>query len=390
MNQLQYAWDDLKSQKTRNIILLIQILAALMLFSLVLSLLFNLRSFSDKLYQLTGRQDIYFSRDMTDPGRFAEIMSSPDSNYRLKELYSFMTNNYTAFTADAQQLMWLNDDNLDGSFIVRRSDTGKGYNLLKINETYLKVYDLSTVEGTGFTSQDFQADGNTIPLLLGFNFRSFFQLGDTITDTGGSKYQVTGFLEKSTYFLQPGKSGEIYLLDTWFVIPVHPKSIVDYDSAIMSTYILAENPSILETIQQKSTELGLYTFEFRSFTDQMQLIQEDFNIQMSLIGFMLIVILLFSITGLTSNIAQFIDSHTREFAIHLLCGAQVNSVIQRILIHIFLMIMPACILVFIIHRFSKTTVFTILFSLMIGCLVAIYPAIKLSRLGINSLLRRSE
>lgn len=391
MSQIKYAWDDLKSQKARNIILILQITAALLIFSFVLSLYFNLFDFRDKLNYVSSNQDIYYIRDVTDESRYIEFITDPNSIEKMNELYSFMTTSFDVFTASSQEYLFLKDEGLD-PFVVYHSGTSKAFNLLKIDQNFASVYDLNCVEGELFTSEDFQSEG-TIPLLLGYDFQKYYQLGDIITDTHDVRYQVRGFLEKSSYFLQPGKSDEVYLLDSWFVVPLTPEIFMDsadFDPIIMSTYIFADDASDLEKIRNKSTELDLYSLEFRSFAQQMQWIREDFNLLIKLIGFILVVVLLFSIIGLVSNITQFIDSHIKEFSIHLLCGGQVRSIIQRIVVTIGLMLLPACILAIAIHRFTATTIITLLFSIFIGGVVAIFPAIKLSRLGIINLLRRSE
>ncbi|MBT9139280.1 MAG: hypothetical protein DDT31_01863 [Syntrophomonadaceae bacterium] len=163
-----------------------------------------------------------------------------------------------------------------------------------------------------------------------------------------------------------------------------------YSSAIMTTYIITDAPSHLQRIQQKSTELGLFTFEFRSFTEQMRRIQEDHDLQIKIIALIFSVVLTFSMIGLISNLVQFINTHTKEFAIHMLCGGQVSSIIRRILIQIALMLILANMIVFAFHGASSITLATIAFGLVIGFLIVLYPAIKLSAMGINELLRRSE
>lgn len=393
MHQLRYAWKDIKDQKMRNLVLFVQIAAALVLFSFVVYIVLHINSYQNKLNRIIEGEEIYFSRDMTDRRRFDEMVTAPGSSERLSKLYTFMTQNpsFATYTADAQHFMWMTDDHrLDNSLAVRSQPPLKGYKLLKIDEKFIDVYELECAEGSLFTEEDFAHTGEVILLLLGHDFRRFYQLHDVIRDSRGFRYQVTGFLEESSYFLQPGKSGEIYSLDKWFVIPVRPDRDGAYDSAIMSTYIITDDSYHLQEIQQKSTELGLYTFEFRSFTAQMRRIHETNNLHIRLIGFMLSVVLIFSMIGLISNLVQFIDTHTKEFAIHLLCGGQVVSIIQRILIQILLLIIAANVIVLAIHRGSLTSLITIAFSLIVGLLIVIYPAIKLSTIGINNLLRRSE
>ena len=391
MEQLRYAWEDIKDQKIRNFVLFIQITAALVLFSFIVSVVLHVSSYREKLNGIIESQEIYLIRDLTDQSRLNQIWTNPDSSVKLRGLYQFMKHSplFDTYTADAQHFMWLAEDKSHNSLAVRSNPPHKGYNLLKIDDKFMDVYELQCVEGSLFTREDFSSTGETIPLLLGYDFRSFYQLGDIIEDSR-FRYHVVGFLEQSSYFIQPGKSSEIYSLDTWFLIPVRPDLNGSYDSAIMTTYIITDDPSHLQKVQQKSTELGLYTFEFRSFTEQMGRIQGEIDLQIKIMGLMFSVVLIFSMIGLISNLVQFINTHTKEFAIHMLCGGQVSSIISRILIQIILMLILANMIVFAIHGVSSITLATIAFGLVIGSLIVLYPAIKLSAMGINELLRRSE
>ncbi|MBZ4666576.1 hypothetical protein [Mahella sp.] len=395
MEQLRYAWEDIKDQKIRNFVLFIQITAALVLFSIIVSVMVQASSYREKLNGIIESQEIYLIRDLTDQSTLEQIWADPDSSAKFRELYQYMKHNplFDTYTADAQRFMWLAEDKSPKSLAVQSSPPSNGYNLLKIDDKFMDIYKLQCVEGSLFTKEDFSTTGETIPLLLGYDFRSFYQIGDIIEDDEeGFRYHVVGFLEQSSYFIQPGKDNEIYSLDRWFVIPVQSglDDSYEYDSAIMSTYIITDDPSNLQKIQQKSTELGLYTFEFRSFTEQMERMQEDMDLQIKIMGLMFSVVLIFSMIGLISNLVQFIDTHTKEFAIHMLCGGQVSSIIRRILTQIILIFIPANVIVFAIHGASSITLATIAFGLVIGSLIMLYPAIKLSAIGINELLRRSE
>lgn len=392
MEQLRYAWEDIKDQKMRNFVLFIQITAALVLFSFIISMALHLNSYRDKLNGIIEGQEIYLIRDLTDQSGLNQIWTNPDSSTKLRGLYQFMKHSplFDTYTADAQHFMWLAEDKYDNSLAVHSNPPHKGYSLLKIDDKFMDVYELQCVEGLTFTREDFSSTGETIPLLLGYDFCRLYQLGDIIEDYRGFRYHVVGFLEQSSYIIQPGKSSEIYSLDTWFVIPVRPDLDGSYDSAIMTTYIITDNPSHLQRIQQKSTELELFTFEFRSFTEQMGRIQGEIDLLIKIMGLIFSVVLLFSMIGLISNLVQFINTHTKEFAIHMLCGGQVSSIIRRILIQIALMLILANMIVVAIHGASSITLATIAFGLVIGSLIVLYPAIKLSAKGINELLRRSE
>lgn len=73
MEQLRYAWEDIKDQKIRNFVLFIQITAALVLFSIIVSVVVHVSSYREKLNGIIESQEIYLIRDLTDQSRLDQI-----------------------------------------------------------------------------------------------------------------------------------------------------------------------------------------------------------------------------------------------------------------------------------------------------------------------------
>lgn len=341
-------------------------------------------------------EEIYLANNISSMEKVDEILSGgQDSMKKQGELYEFIKQNpsFKTYTADMQHAMWLSNSKLDDSFAIYPQRDPNAYFLLKIDQKFNSVFKLKCVKGRMFSADDFKDTGSKIPILLGYDFQKYYDLDDTLRDDEEHSYRVIGFLEKSSFYLDPGKGDIIFWLDKGFVVPVQPNRFdftEEYESAISSTFIITDDTNYLQAIQQKSNELELYTFEYKSFTEQLQYILEANHFKVMIIGFMMAAILIFGIIGLISNLVQFITTHTKEFAIHLLCGGQVKSIIQRILIQTFLMILIADIIVIIINKFSLDTLFTIMSSLLIGLIVIIYPVIMLSKTEIKNILRRSQ
>ena len=90
MEQLRYAWEDIKDQKIRNFVLFIQITAALVLFSFIVLIALHISSYRDKLNEIIEDQEIYLIRDLTDQSRYDQIVTNPSSSVKLQKLYQFM------------------------------------------------------------------------------------------------------------------------------------------------------------------------------------------------------------------------------------------------------------------------------------------------------------
>lgn len=394
--QLRYALEDIWDRRFNHFILFVQIFAALVLVSFIFLISLNVNSFKSKLNEIMMEQneDIYINRDIDNIEKIDEINLAQDSIERQGELYRFLKENssFKTYTADMQSSMWLSDSILDNSFALNPRNMPNAYFLLKIDEEFQSVFKLKCIKGRLFSQDNFKHTGSEIPLILGYDFQKYYDLDDIICDDDDQLYRVVGFLEKSSFYLNPSRGSLIYLLDKAFVIPLQPDRFEawDYCSAINSTFIITDDSENLHDIQEKSNKLGLYTFESISFTDQLQYLLEANRFEVLTIGFIMTTTLIFSIIGFISNLIQFINIHMKEFAIHLLCGGRVISIIQRILIQIFFIILLSDIIVIAIHRFSMTTFLTITCSLLIGLIILVYPIMMLSRIQINNILRRSQ
>jgi len=405
---LRYALKDIWRYKLRNFILFIQILAAILLISFIFSISLNLNSYQNKLNEIMQGQDeeIYLSIDISSREKFDEITYARDSIKRQNELYKFMKENpsFKTYTAVDTYSMWLSDSNLDNSFTRGPLYDPNDYFLLKIDEEFQSVYKLKCAKGRLFSANDFKDTGNEIPLLLGYDFQKYYNLDDKIYDDGGQCYRVVGFLEKSSFYINPLRGEEISWLNRAFIIPLQPDKFEewDYNSAIYSTFIITDDPENLRAIQEKSNELNLYTFEFRSFTEQLQMRLEGYHYSILIIGFITAAILFFAVTGFILNLIQFIKTHTKEFENHLLSGGRIMPIILRILIQVFIIIFLSGIIVAVIHKLleiiavpyfyrpTPVTLLTILASLLIGLVIVIYPMVMLSRIQKNSILKRSQ
>jgi len=334
-----------------------------------------------------------------------------DSIERQSKLYKFMKENpsFKAYTAIDSYSMYLPDANIDSSFAdPDNPDNPDSYFLLKIDNEFQNVFKLKCAKGRLFSDEDFKDTGDEIPLLLGYDFQKYYNVGDVITDYRNQRYKVVGFLEKSSFYINPLRSNQIYWLDRAFVVPIQPNKIEEtseYDSAICSTFIITDDPANLQAIQEKSNELGLHTFSFESFTEILEAELEIYRYIILVIGIITAVILFFAIAGFILTLIQFIKNHKEEFEKHLLGGGGIGSIVMRIVIQVLFVILLADIVVAVIYmllsRFAVPPIFynvtpgyvvalTILASLVIGLIITVYPVIMLYRIKKSSILKSNS
>jgi len=393
--QLKYAWGDILDHKLRYISLFFQTLAVCALVSVIFSILLDTNNFQNRLNGIMQSQEeeIYLLIDMSSTEKINDITNNKESLLWMRELFEFIkgSSSFTSYTSNHQNYgISLPNENLEEFSVI---DPDNAFFLVIIDNEFQDVFKLKCAEGRIFSTDDFKDTGSEIPLLLGYDFQKYYDLDDMIVDNEGKCYRIVGFLEKSSFFLDPLKGEVIYWLDKAFVAPLQPdkfKDILDYDSAILSTFIITDDTGNLQLIQEKSNELGLYTFEFRSFTEQLKVIIDYANYKIEYLGFIMTIILIFAIISFISTLVQFITTHTKEFAIHLLCGGRIIDIINRILIQVFIVILLSDIVVIIIHKLSMVSLLTIASSLLIGLIIIIYPVVMLSKKQLNTILKRSQ
>ena len=374
-----------------------QFLATILLISFVFFISLNFNSYQNKLNEIMQGQEeeIYLSFDITSREKSDEITFASDSIERQSELYRFIKENpsFKAYTADMQSSMWLPESNIDSSFAVDPKYDPDAYFLLEIDNEFQDVFKLKCVKGRLFSTGDFKDTGNEVPLLLGYDFQKYYKLDDVIYDYSEQCYRVVGFLEKSSFYLNP-YNDEVYWLDRAFVVPLQPDKFeeLDYFSAISSTFIITDDTANLWAIQEKSNELKLYTFEFRSFTEDLNMASEGYRYGILMLGLLAAAMLFFAVTGFILNLIRFIKTHTKEFENHFISGGGMAPIILRILIQVFIIIFLSDIIMVIIYRLldifvaplfyrlTPVTLLTILASLLIGLVIIVYPVIMLSRI----------
>jgi len=369
----------------------------------------DINSYKNKLNEIVQGQEeeIYLSCDVTSDRKFEQLIYASDSIERQSELYKFMKENpsFKAYTADDSYSMWLPDASIDSSFADEYNPNH--YFLLKIDNEFQNVFKLKCIKGRLFSDKDFEDTGNEIPLLLGYDFQKYYDVGDVITDYIGQRYKVIGFLEKSSFYVSPLRGNQIYWLDKAFIEPIQPHRLEEWDyySAIASTFIVTDNPVNLQAIQEKSNELRLHTFSFESFTERLESELEVYRYTILVIGIITAVVLFFAIAGFILNLIQFIKNHKEEFEKHLLGGGGMSPIVMRIVIQVLFIILLADIIVAVMYmllsRSEAPPIFynvtpgyvialTILASLVIGLIIIVYPIVMLYRIKKSSVLKSNS
>lgn len=143
-------------------------------------------------------------------------------------------------------------------------ESGNRYELFKnvtINAATQSYYDFKVIDGRNFESTDFTYNNNTIPVMIGYDYKDYYKVGDTFTGEYLScnfNYQVIGILDKNTLI---NIQDEIMVLDRYIVSP----SIIVPNAPQTKEELFYQSTSYMQKIHGSvilSEEFGLSEFTY--------------------------------------------------------------------------------------------------------------------------------
>ena len=175
--------------------------------------------------------------------------------------------------------------------------------------------------------------------------------------------------------------------------PLNIGSINDFasiDMALSSTVIFTNNAKEVRAIEEKSVERGLFSMNYRPIQERVNEFLSYFKKKMIYQMFLAFVVLMFAATSMALNLTTMILKKMKEFSIHLICGANVSSILQRLLWQLLIILSVALIPAVLIEGVNISLVYTIIIACIISLLIMILPYVKIRTTNIIQLVRRSE
>lgn len=373
--QLRYACLDIKRRPAAFVIFTVQMFAVLLLTALLTTTAVHASTYASHLERLSDAKGTYLLRNQTDVEEEARILDTPGIS---QKLYSFYTYLHTAVDFKAY------------SYYEYPAYLGEYQHLpaLHVSEEFLEIFHLQVAQGSPLTHTAFQANEKT-PILFGASFQKQYQIGDCL----GERYTVAGFLEKGAFYLSPKATNAFLYLDEMAVIPIVFDRSSDYAQlhmAIEQTCVITQRPAVLQQICGQSEQLGLFDLHFESFASQLDSILNEAKQQARLELTICVLILAFCITNIVTELLHFNQSHRREFAIHLLCGATVGSLALRIGWQIVLPLAACQLLVTLVfHTWQVLVVLACVNAAVCAAALGV-PVLRLLRQDVNAVFIRSE
>lgn len=391
MKQLKFSLEDIKAKPIAFLFIFIQILLSLLMTGFSFSMLNNTLDFKSKFDIFENTSKMYFICDHTEDTYFDQLLNEDsDAVYRSLQLYQFISQNkdFKSYSY-VQESVILDTKEVLNTCSEKFEDGSAIYDQLSIDKNFSEIYGLECTEGSYFSDKDYLQKQNKIPVILGSNYHKYYKIGDEIYED----HIVIGFLKDKSFYLNPKSCGEVIYLDNYILSPLiinNTSDLLTLDNAILGTTLLTNEENVLNTIVEKSSELKLYDISFKSYTEQLNAIISDTFLYVYTIFSLVFLVLFFSVICIISSFMHFIETHKKEFAVHLLCGAKKSDFIFRIAWQILLIVFLGNLITLAVYGFSFAVLCTFSVSLILTIIILIMPIIKIGSQSVNELLRRSD
>lgn len=376
LTQLKFAWSDIREHPIAFFFSFVQILIALILIGKMSNGLSDLGAFKERIEYLENTKNTYMVIDNTDDEVFSEIIEDKNNGEKLFEIYSYFRNeadfkfytcyfNYDMFNDDSREIMFIDE----GFFDVHKLEC---------------VYDSSDIPFFTDVLSDY------VPVILGYSYQDKYKIGDIIVSDSGCQYVVSNFLKKNSFYLNLKSDDSLLYLDVAFICPVkitadsYPSDIA---SVIERGYVITENEDLLSYVEEKALPLNI---SFRSLKTQIENIMEEKLFDIYTESMIMVLLSFLCITCMISSLLVFIENHMKEFSVHILSGATMTDIAQRVIIQAVGPILLAEFGAILFSNSTKSTMMSLLITVGLCVAVVVFPMIKIYRLEIREVLKRCE
>lgn len=420
LKNLNFAFESIFDKLFFTIIIIIQ---------LVVSLYFihsGVYSVDTQLQEIQRIEKIFNIKNicsMQNTDELSTLMSiklkEDDILERFKEFNAFLENSpkFKSITYNNDAILVQNFKNC-GEFknnnIPEKNFNNKLYEgLLSINgdKSFFDTFKFDISSGRFFEDNDFNSSEIT-PIILGYNYKNYFCLGDIVNyfdeyQNCEKKLKVIGFLQKDCYFYQHTLSPDsVFNLNDYIVFPIKPINNtidqenlkINYLNKFSDTMIISDKDSftLQNLIQNKSNDLNLINIQIKSGESMINSYKDIANTQKKFSICIFLIIIFFTSTNIIATYTNYVVKRKKQFGIHILCGATIEDIFQRIFMEICILIVSSNILMYIVSYIlnknkmfysHKSIIVTTAISIVLIIMLSVIPLIKINRIKLSTLIR---
>ena len=336
-------------------------------------------------------------RDETTDEKFEELLNDENKLHQLAKLYDSVQKRVEAshgdilsFTANSNKRFYMSEKlEKDIAQIWKVPEENRdSLDMISVSENFFQIFQLKP---EGDMDQFKKKSEGKIPVVLGSSFQKIYQLHDVIYDSNHQAYEIEGFLEEGAYYIAPGERREPVYLDQVILklSEIDPEDSVDLLDYFVTTYYIIKDKDFMENVVEQSRDKDLMDLSINNFSFQMDAITGDIKDEMILNGSIMVILFIFCLIAMTGNVLQFISDAKREFAVHMMCGADKGAIIFRIIMQMWCIYISSAVFVILVKKASKTAFMSLAFSGLYILLLCLLPIWILKRQTIQTLYKKS-
>ncbi|PHS34293.1 MAG: hypothetical protein COA82_07285 [Alkaliphilus sp.] len=406
---------SLNVKRNRSYILLFQFVITLILVITVLNIYISVEKSVDHLENVT--KGLYKVNDNFVGDSERQFFSQTDNVNILKKLYSWQLSRdeFTYIVVGSQYFHAENNyfPNKFDIFYGSRHDPVGSYESLQVNNAFIEHFKLTVDEGRLFKEEDYHIDNEFLPIIMGYEYIPYSDIGDKITVyyLGKSfESKIIGFLSENSFY---NDTYNIKSLNKYILMPAlkttnvdsNTNTIIDWEQKKFelklyldkcSGFLYSEFPStyLQNMFTEKSYELDIvpYALEMHAafYPTMWGLEGKHFE---KLLFILTIIIFASSIFCISLNMAAKIKVLKRYYSIYIMNGTSSKviylSILLEILIINFLALLIASMIGWILY--GKLPLMPLSLIYVITCVVSgIYPFFMMNKINISRILRGDD
>lgn len=387
LNQIKYALLDIKNSKIINLLFVIEMIIILFIVNMISTDTIKINH-SMHMMEKLSEQNAYVNGDMTSNEKVNSLINDQDKSIpAMKKLYSFVADNYVKYS------YWEYDT---GKYVDQQS-----IKLAVTDKSFFDIYNINTVYGRMFSNEDFSEDSNIVKVVIGFNLKDTYSIGKQYTEidpnTGEEfTFEVIGVLKHNSSYPSLYQIGSNYDLNYTFFRPINNNLLNDFanlDMALGSLVVFNNDEKSVKKIEMMSTELDLFRMNFSKIESNISEFFERYNQKLMIELIILLVVLSFTVFSMVFNMMSILKKNSRDFAIHLICGAKISNICFRFFIQLIFLNLIAYIPTVIYNIYNKTSVgfiYTIIFGIILSLIITAFPSVKLYKKNLVLVTRREK
>jgi hypothetical protein len=387
--QIKYLFEDIKRGKFEFGFGLLQIVGAMIILCYIIVQIGIFVDTMNKLELFSENGEIYHLSINAETGMLGiahdnDEVKSKKFDAFLEEIYSdrtekFIVNQSMDTAVDAKQKSFDKFGEIhEGSRYIAS---------VFVSSNFFKIFRVNGDFDLNATTKLFSeyTEGQNIPVIMGSNYKRYFNKGDTFSDDLGKTYIVEGFFDRNEFYVAPFEGSKAIYLNERIIVPysVEPLSFV----TLVSTYFRTNEVSVLEAIIDKSNKLNFLSMEYSSLDGQIQSSEEDMLNEMMTMGSVMALIFLFASIGMVAYFIRFLQSRMREFAIHMICGARESDILTRISLQFALILIVSTVAIICVFGIRWAVCLSVLIEAVYCSCIFLYLYSVIKKISLVSLLR---